>query len=77
MKNSVSQLDELMLALITVHGFYVRNKEWERADYIGICLEDTYTQLQAAKAAKELAEASGDDGDNDEGDYHPYGDPQV
>jgi hypothetical protein len=77
MTNSISQLKEQMLALMTTHGFYLRNKEWERADYIGLCLEDTYTQLQAAKEAKEAAEALGDDGDNDEGDYHPYGDPQV
>jgi len=77
MKNSVSQLKEQMNALMTSHGFYLRNQEWKRAEYISLCLEDTYTQLKAAEAAKEASEALGDDGDNDEGDYHPYGDPQV
>jgi hypothetical protein len=77
MTHSLFQLETHLASLLANHQYYLRVGDWERVDYLGLCIDDTHAQIEKVKTAKELAEASGDDGDNDEGDYHPYGDPQV
>jgi hypothetical protein len=77
MTHSLFQLEEHLVSLLANHQYYLRDGDWERVSYLGLCIDDTHAQILKAKAAKEAAEAAGDDGDNDEGDYHPYGDPQI
>jgi len=74
MAHSVYHLEQHLKTLMANHHYYFQAGDWERVDFISLCIDDTGEQLERAK---KLAESSGDDGDNDEGDYHPYGDPQV
>jgi hypothetical protein len=76
MTHLVYQLEEHLKSLLANHQYYFKAGDWERVDYIGLCIDDTHEQIEKAKAARD-AVAEFDDGDNDEGDYHPYGDPQV
>lgn len=76
MTHSIFKLEEHLKSLLANHQYYFHAGDWARVDYIGMCIDDTHEQIEKAKAARE-AVAEFDDGDNDEGDYHPYGDPQV
>ena len=76
MAHYVYHLEQQLKTLMANHHYYFQAGDWERVDFIGLCIDDTSEQLEKAKSARQAVEAF-DDGDNDEGDYHPYGDPQV